>query len=133
MTEQQTENKVTDNNSLAQNNNIAGNIKIDHQVLANIAGKSTLNIPGVISLKPNLIERIRCLFTNSSERNGIKVYTNKSDIFFTIKVVLDYNLRIPDIVWQIQNNISKQVESVTGKTVTKVDVIVYGLNKKRDQ
>jgi uncharacterized alkaline shock family protein YloU len=39
-------------------------------------------------------------------------------------VALEYGVRIPDVAWQIQNDVRRAVTEMTGKTVAAVDVIV---------
>ena len=44
-----------------------------------------------------------------------------------LHVVLEYGVRIPQVAWQLQNDIRQAVEQMTGKSVKTVNVVVQSV------
>jgi len=41
-------------------------------------------------------------------------------------------VRIPDVSWQIQENVKKAVETMTGLTVVEVNIHIQGINMDKE-
>ena len=50
-----------------------------------------------------------------------------SDVTIDINVIVKYGTKIPEAAWEIQENVKKNVESMTGLSVCKVNVHVTGI------
>ena len=90
-------------------------IKIADDVVSVIAGKAVSEISGVFSGKKNLSK-------------GIKVDVGEKEVKIDVNIIVEYGARIPDIAFEIQNRVKKAVETMTGLTVTSVNVHVQGVN-----
>ena len=106
------------------------NLSISEEVIATIAEKVVLNIAGVFSLSGGLNVLGKKIGTQ-----GIKVDITKKDILLDIYIVVNYGVKIPDIAWEIQDKVKKELENMTGMTVTTVNVHIQGINyeTKKDE
>ena len=59
---------------------------------------------------------------------GIKVDITEKDVKIDVNIIVEYGIRIPDIAFEIQNRIKKAVETMTGLTVSSVNVHVQGVS-----
>jgi uncharacterized alkaline shock family protein YloU len=106
------------------------NLLISEEVIATIAEKVVLNVPGVFSLSGGLNVLGKKIGTQ-----GIKVDISKKDVSLDIYIVVNYGVKIPDIAWEIQDKTKKELENMTGMTVTTINVHIQGINyeTKKDE
>ena len=106
------------------------NLSISEEVIATIAERVVLNVAGVYSLSGGLNVLGKKIGTQ-----GIKVDISKKDVSLDIYIVVNYGVKIPDIAWEIQDKVKKELENMTGMTVTTVNVHIQGINyeTKKDE
>jgi len=106
------------------------NLSISEEVIATIAEKVVLNVAGVFSLSGGLNVLGKKIGTQ-----GIKVDISKKDVSLDIYIVVNYGVKIPDIAWEIQDKVKKELENMTGMVVTTVNVHIQGINyeTKKDE
>lgn len=99
------------------------NLSISEEVIATIAEKVILNVAGVYSLSGGLNVLGKKIGTQ-----GIKIDMSKKDIALDIYIIVNYGVKIPDIAWEIQDKVKKELENMTGMNVTVVNVHIQGIN-----
>lgn len=104
-----------------------GNIKISDEVIATIATIAVSDVDGVHSLSGSFAGEIAEKLGKRAMTKGVKSSIEGDEITLDLNVVLKYGVRIPEIAWNIQENVKKSVESMTGMNVTKVNVRVVGI------
>ena len=106
------------------------NLSISEEVIATIAEKVVLNVAGVFSLSGGLNVLGKKIGTQ-----GIKVDISKKDVSLDVYIIVNYGVKIPDIAWEIQDKVKKELENMTGMTVTTVNVHIQGINyeTKKDE
>ena len=57
---------------------------------------------------------------------GVKVEVGEEQAAVDLFVVVEYGVRIPDIAWQIQENVKRAIETMTGLEVVEVNVHIQG-------
>ena len=62
-----------------------------------------------------------------STTKGIKVDIAGQDVMIDINIMVYYGIRIPDIAFNIQSQVKKSVEAMTGLNVREVNVHVQGV------
>ena len=107
-----------------------GDIRIHESVIASIAKKAVLAIPGVSrlagsSLVDNLAEIVGSRRMQS--RNITIDLGEDNNVAIEIKVVFRFGFRIPEVSAEIQKAVIREVENTTGMTVTSVHVIVQDI------
>lgn len=104
-----------------------GNVKISDEVIATIATIAVSEVDGVHSMSGSFAGDIVEKLGKKTMTKGVKSTIEGDDITLDLNVILKYGVRIPEIAWNIQENVKKSVESMTGMNVTKVNVRVVGI------
>lgn len=105
----------------------SGSIKISDEVIATITSVAVSEIEGVCGLSVSFAGEIAQKFTKKSNTKGIKVSTNENETTIDINLVVKYGIRIPEVAWEVQDNVKKTVESMSGLKVAKVNIHVAGV------
>lgn len=104
-------------------------IKIADDVVSVIAGKAVSEISGVAGMAGGFAGGISEVFSGKKNLSkGIKVDVGEKEVKIDVNIIVEYGARIPDIAFEIQNRVKKTVETMTGLTVTSVNVHVQGVN-----
>ena len=104
-------------------------IKIADDVVSVIAGKAVSEISGVAGMAGGFAGGISEVFSGKNNLSkGIKVDVGEKEVKIDVNIIVEYGARIPDIAFEIQNRVKKAVETMTGLTVTSVNVHVQGVN-----
>ena len=104
-----------------------GTIKIANEVVGIIAGLAATEISGVYSMSGGIAGGITEALGMKNLANGVKVEVGENEAAIDLFVIVDYGVRIPDGAWQIQENVKRAVESMTGLSVVEVNVHVQGV------
>lgn len=106
-----------------------GEIKINHTVVASIVRLASLQIPGVVGVGGGLVDGIAELFSKKeSDHRGVKVEEDASDRYaIEVRLVLAYGTEIGKTAYDVQVAVRKQIIAMTGKNVSRVDVIIEGV------
>lgn len=105
-----------------------GNIKISDEVISTIATIAVSEVSGVYGMGGSFTGDIVEKFGKKTLTKGVKItMDNTTDVILDLNVILKFGVRIPEIAWNIQENVKKSVESMTGLNVTKVNVRIVGI------
>jgi uncharacterized alkaline shock family protein YloU len=105
-----------------------GTVQIHNSVIAGIARIAALGVAGVSELSTGFVEGIAAaLGTKKSMARGIRVTLDGDFVTLEVHVIVNYGIRIPHVAWQVQSEVRRAVEQMTGKTVRNVQVIVQGV------
>lgn len=111
-----------------------GNIKIAVDVIATIAGIATMEIQGVASMCTSFAGGIaEILGTKKSPTRGVKVEMTEAGTTIDVYIVVDYGVRIPELAWEVQENVKNSVESMTGQKVLKVNIHIDGISFAKEK
>ncbi len=109
-----------------------GNIKISDEVISTIATIAVSEVNGVHGMSGTFAGDIVEKLGKKTMSKGVKITMEGNEVILDLNVVLKYGMRIPEIAWNIQENVKKSVESMTGLNVTKVNVRVVGIEVEND-
>ena len=105
------------------------NIKIADDVVAVIAGVAVSEVQGVYEMSGGFAGGISEVLSGKKNlAKGIKVEINEKTTKIDVNKIVEYGTRIPDVAFEIQNKVKKAVETMTGLTVSEVNVHVQGVN-----
>jgi len=105
-----------------------GKIKIADEVVSIITGLAATEIEGVAGMSGGLVGGIADMLGRKNLSKGVKVEVNDDEALIDVYVVIDYGKSIPDVAWQIQDNVKEAVEGMTGLNVKTINVHVQGVN-----
>jgi uncharacterized alkaline shock family protein YloU len=126
LTEEETSEGLESTETL-DSSTVTGSVKISEEVIAQIATQALLSVKGVQPASPGLVANLRLGKKSSS---GVKISVHDGEvpsIAVEAYVTVKYGLRIPDVAWDVQESIKKNLEQFTGYTVKSVDVYVQGV------
>ena len=104
-------------------------IEISNDVIAVIAGVAVSEVQGVAGMSGGFAGGISEVLSGKKNlAKGIKVEINEKTTKIDVNIIVEYGTRIPDVAFEIQNKVKKAVETMTGLTVSEVNVHVQGVN-----
>lgn len=104
-------------------------IQISNDVIAVISGVAVSEVQGVSSMAGGFAGGISEVLSGKKNMSkGIKVDVQEKNTKIDVNIIVEYGARIPDVAFEIQKRVKKSVESMTGLTVTEVNVHVQGVN-----
>lgn len=122
--------RYTDENLAAENGNIysrnVGERALSLGFIAEYAAEASMKIAGVKSLEYSLIAHFKESLGIDHTGSGVEVmYVDKNQaLVITVYPVIYYGYSIPDVAWQIQENVKNEVERYTDLVVEQVNVHV---------
>lgn len=117
----------------AENNiNDYGAVRIADDVVAVIAEIATKEVKGIVSMSGGIADSITEMLGKKSPSKGVKVEVGDEETAIDLFVIVDYGVRIPDVAWQVQENVKKAVETMTGLKVIEVNIHIQGVNIERE-
>ncbi|MCA1807981.1 MAG: Asp23/Gls24 family envelope stress response protein [Kiritimatiellia bacterium] len=112
-----------------------GAIRIHHGVITIIARTTALRVPGVLDMSGSFAEGLANIIGKADR--GVRVDMDDNSLCLELHVVLEYGRKIPEVAWQIQTEVRRVMEEMTGKNVKTVDVIVQEVrmpaNKNKEE
>ncbi len=115
-------------------NENSGNVKISDEVIATIAQIAANEVDGIIGTGSSFAGEIKQILSKKAPAGkGVKVVTENGEVTVDISVVVEYGAKIPAVSWELQENVKKNVESMTGLSVRKVNIHVVGIEVKEEE
>jgi len=109
-------------------NNVS--LTVSEEVVAVIVEKTVKSIPGIYDINGGIIDGITNMLA-SKRVKGIKVEITEKAISIDIYLIVEYGVKIPDIAWDVQDKVKKEVEDMVGMPVSAVNVHIQGINFKK--
>lgn len=105
-----------------------GIVKISDDVVEVIASLAATEIKGIVSLNENFVGGIAHMIAGKKTiSKGVKVNVLENTSTIDLFVVVEYGIRIPEIAKQVQENVKKAVETMTGLSVSEVNLHVVNV------
>lgn len=108
-------------------------IKVSDEVIAFTAAMTASRIEGVADLASGLTENITKNILRKDGPKGIKISRddeNNGALIIDIHINVYYGYRIPEVAWEIQENVRKDVQRLVGETAKAVNIHVEGVEIK---
>lgn len=113
-------------------NSELGVVRIADEVVSTVAGLAAIDVDGVSSMSggwgTELVEKLG----RKNFGKGIKVEVSSQETKIDIFVVIDYGYEIPKVAETVQKEVKVAVETMTGLTVTAVNIHVVGVSVKKE-
>ena len=110
-----------------------GNVNISDDVIGIISSIAAAEIEGVNGLSGKLTEDLVEMFGKKNFSKGVKVEIVEEKVIIDLNLIVDYGVKIPDVSWQVQENVKTAIESMTGLSVSAVNVHVNGINIQKEK
>ncbi|MGL5149959.1 MAG: Asp23/Gls24 family envelope stress response protein [Clostridium sp.] len=111
-----------------KNDGSIGIVKISDEVVSVIAGIAAEEIPGVVEFHQGVSNNLsQILKGKKSSGKAVKVTLEEERAVIELAISVEYGVKIMDVVIQVQENVKKTVEAMTGLVVSGVDVYVQNI------
>lgn len=109
-----------------------GSITYANEVIAIIAGVAASEVEGVTGMcaAGGINEKIG---KNRNVTKGVKVELGTEEVSIELYMVVEYSKPIQKVAADVQENVRKAVESMTGLHVVNIDVHVQGISFEKDK
>ncbi len=112
---------------------VMGNIKIAVDVVSTIAGIAADEIEGVANMYSSFAGGIVEKFGKKNASKGVRVNMNDDSVTIDLYMIVDYGVKIPELAWEVQENVKNSVETMTGLTVDNVNIHVEGISFEKEK
>lgn len=103
---------------VAEITNSSGTVRIAAHVIAKIAGRIALSVPGVIGMDSDLSDTCT---------NGVHVSVNEAGASINLYILVKHGVRIPDLALTVQHKVKEEVHKETNVPVETVNIYVQGI------
>ncbi|HHY42027.1 MAG TPA: Asp23/Gls24 family envelope stress response protein [Thermoanaerobacterales bacterium] len=109
-------------------NNEKGSIKIADDVVGVIAGLAATEVEGVAGMSGGIVGGIAEILGRKNLSKGVKVEVSEKEAKVDLYMIINYGVRIPDVAWNVQENVKKAIENMTGLSVVEVNIHIQGVS-----
>ena len=112
-----------------------GIVKISDEVVSIIAGIAADEIQGIVGLPHGVSNNISQILKGKKTTNNksVKVTLEEDKAVIELNVAVEYGIKIPEVVSEVQENVRKTVEAMTGLNVDTVNVNVQNIYVKKQE
>ena len=102
--------------------------------MASIAGIAASEVEGVTGMSRGVAYEIaEKLGAKKNPQKGVKVSVGADGAVIDLFIVVAFGVRIPELAWEVQENVKNNVESMTGIDVLKVNVCIEGVSFEKEK
>ena len=112
-----------------------GIVKIYDEVVSIIAGIAADEIQGIVGIPHGVSNNISQILKGKKTTNNksVKVTLEEDKAVIELNVAVEYGIKIPEVVSEVQENVRKTVEAMTGLNVDTVNVNVQNIYVKKQE
>ena len=108
-------------------------LTVSDDVLAVCAINATLKTEGVAEMAGGITNTLsKSIRGKELVAKGAKVTRNSDQIEIDLHVIVSYGCKIPQVAWDIQDNVKSEIRSMTNMKLNAVNIHVEGV-KRDDQ
>ena len=110
-----------------------GEVEIDDQVIAMIAGIAATEVDGVAPMAGNITQEMISMLGVKNLSKGAKVEVFDESVSISLALNLKYGYAIPKTSAKVQDKVKTAVENMTGMNVIDVNVRIAGITIDKEQ
>lgn len=110
-----------------------GIVKISDEVISVVAAVASSEIEGVMEIGHSQISQNANKFSKKSLGKGVKVSVDNEEAVIDLAISVEYGVKIPDLVYKVQDNVKNTVQAITGLRVSMVNVYVQNIIILKDK
>lgn len=111
-----------------------GKVKIHQDAISAIANQAISEIEGVVKMSGSIVDSLAERLGKKTPDKGVRTEVIGEEVKVEVSVVVSFGTKIPEVAWQIQKNVRKAIEEMTGLHVQAINVNVEGVElPKKDK
>lgn len=104
-----------------------GAVKINNNAITTIASIAAMEVKGVNKIGGGVGKALFDFLCKKGTTKGVKIIAAGSDIKLTVYITVEYGVDITRIADEVQENVKRAVEKMTGLVLSSVDVVIEGV------
>ncbi len=116
------------NNIVLNEESKIGSVQIADDVVAMIASLAATEVEGVSAMVGNITNELMSKVGMKKLTKGVKVDILENVVTVDLAVVLEYGFNIPKTCQKVQDKVKTAIETMTGLTVSDVNIRIAGVN-----
>lgn len=106
-----------------------GVITISDEVIAACVIEATVHTKGVYDFSGGFSETLsKNILGKELKFRGIKIGDEEEGLVIDLNIIVDYGVKIPEIAWDLQKNIKREVEDLTEAPIKGINIHVQGVH-----
>ena len=110
-----------------------GQIQISDEVISIIAGTAAAETEGVSLPSSAPVSSVKGFFGKNNQSKGVKVTVEENTALIEIEVVVKFGINIKNACEEVQQKVKNAVETMTGLTVSGVNINVTAIMVEKEQ
>jgi len=110
-----------------------GQIKISDEVVGIIASLAATEVKGVAGMSGGIAGGLSEMLGRKNLSKGVKVEIKDKEVIISLYIIVEYGAKIPEVAWEVQENVKNTVETMTGLNVIEVNINIQGVNFEKEQ
>ena len=110
-----------------------GLIQISDEVISIIAGTAAAETEGVSLPSSAPVSSVKGFFGKKNQSKGVKVTVEENTALIEIEVVVKFGINIKNACEEVQQKVKNAVETMTGLTVSGVNINVTAIMVEKEQ
>ena len=110
-----------------------GKITFNNDVIATIAGLSTVEEEGVAGMSGGLTSGVVELLGRKNMTKGVKVEVGTEECAVDLNIIVKYGAKIPEVCENIHKEVKKGIETMTGLRVVEINIHVQGVELEKKE
>ena len=104
-----------------------GNVRISEEVISTIVAVAALEVKGVVALMPRPASDIKGLLPGKkTPSKNVRVDEQNGQVVIELGVTIEFGHKLQEVSLNLQTEVKKAVEAMTGLTGSAVNVFVQG-------
>ena len=105
-----------------------GTVQIADDVIAMIASLAAAEVEGASSLAGNITNEKMSKVAMKKLTRGVRVSTKDNVVTIDLAIVMEYGYNIPETCKKVQEMVQNSIETMTGLTVSDVNIRIASVN-----
>ncbi len=107
-----------------KNDKIDGQLKVSKDVIFTITKNAVLDIDGVCSIANAKKNMLKNLFLSDTNYESIDIDFDNDTVVISVYLFVNPGVKVKSVAEQVQSKVKNEVQSMTGITVSKVNVTI---------
>lgn len=109
-------------------------MNVSDEVIAVCAVNATLKTKGVVRMVGGLSNALsKNILGKELIAKGAKAVQDDGKVEIDVYIIAEYGYKIPQVAWDIQENVQKEIEAMTDLQVMAVNIHVQGVEKNDEK
>ena len=113
------------------NENKVGEVQIADEVIATIAALAATEVEGVASMSGNITKELVNKLGKKNLSRGVKIEVDTENVEVDLALQVEYGYSIPSVSQLVQEKVKSAIETMTGLTVSMVNIRIVSVNVEK--